>query len=131
MKIYRICQYYEEVMDEGVAEHGEHFDSALYFSIGQNEETQGDSVCWIYWADELLYTRGYTSHNASFPAIIRVAGGLDRIFRGWYDPIQKMISIVCPREPGDHEKKDIYDVPMSLYEALEKSFCKGCKMVVF
>lgn len=65
----------------------------LYFSIGQNEETINQSFCWI-WADGKLFTKkGPTTHIAAFHSL---TSNIDNNYRGWYDPVQNLISIQFP-----------------------------------
>ena len=69
-------------------------------NAGQNENNQGESFCWIFDGNTLHVEKGGT-HAKNFPHLFsweRQKEGY--IYRGWYDPYQKMISVVIPRREG-------------------------------
>lgn len=101
---YKESQFYEDIDREEYDDddYGHHtFVADQYFSIGQNEETIKDSYCWVMLDGKLLARKGGT-HSMNFIHIMdRMGLGMDDVWRGWYDPIQQLVSIVVPHDKDD------------------------------
>ncbi len=69
----------------------EHFNANRYFSIGQNEDVE-ENYCWIWNGREMRTRRGGT-HALNFPDLYSNSKEDPNIYRGWYDPSQKLISV--------------------------------------
>ena len=133
-KIY--SQTYQEIMENpneySDSEDPEHYESNRYFSIGQNEDTSGESYCWIYDGRRLRSKKGGT-HGLNFPDLFSWKKEDDiNMYRGWYDPTQKLISVVIPRQVGRTEKAlQPESLSTKLRVALGDAFGTDNKLVVF
>lgn len=106
------------------------FRADQYFAIGQNEN-QKDSWCWVYLNGSIIAEQGRT-HQVHFNNLIRQWGTtLDQIYRGWYDPVQEMISVVTPRKNGDWLKRSVDDLPKRLVSELYHNFGLDLPVEVF
>jgi hypothetical protein len=98
-----LSQNYQDIMDNpdiySDPDDPEHFNSNRYFSIGQNDEGEKESYCWIWNGREFRNRIGGT-HAMNFSDIFSWKKEDPNIYRGWADPNQKMISAVIPRISG-------------------------------
>jgi hypothetical protein len=95
-----LAQTYQQLMDNPENYDPDDYEANKYFSIGQNRNDGDDSFCWIYTSNGLEVAQGGT-HSMNFPHLFRY-GNQDTFsgYRGWYDPEQKMISVIIPRRIG-------------------------------
>jgi len=129
MNWYKLAQTYQDILDypeEYGSQDKELNNAYLYFSIGQNTETQNESFCWLWYRDKLLVKKGRGSHSGAF--------GYDKVqtsYRGWYDPIQKLLSVVIPRRLGNFDPVSVSNIPIKLKVALMDKFGNDYKIKVF
>jgi hypothetical protein len=135
MKRYQTTQYiklaqlYHEVEDFYAGEDPETLDAYRYFSIGQNEETCDEGVCWLWYNNKLLVGQS-GSHRSNFGHWFNNDNWVDKVYRGWYDPIQELLSVLIPiRFTG--EKHTEADIPNALNRALRNKFGNKFEYVVF
>ena len=123
MNWYKISQTYEDIM-QNPKEYEEDLESQRYFSIGQNE-TQDQSFCWMWINNQLRIEQGGT-HNINFGHLIK---DIDHHYRGWYDSIQELISVV----PPVREKiiKFTKNLPSTLKRSLYRKFSENAEIVIF
>ena len=133
----KTAQRYEDVMADPETysdpEDPELFESYRYFSIGQMDEEDGEkSYCWIYDGRNLLVEQGGT-HAMNFPNLFSWKKHGDfKGYRGWYDPNQKMISVVIPRERGQVDPAlEASSLPTKLRVALADKFGTDNQIMVF
>jgi len=126
MNWYKTAQTLEEVRKEDY-ENDLAFEAAQYFSIGQNE-TLVDSYCWVFINGRLFVKKGNGTHNSNFGHLF---SNLDRIFRGWYDTTQNLLSVVVPRRYGDDSVFTEVDIPNKLDKALRRKFGNNFEYKVF
>ena len=131
----KLAQMYEDVVpgyEYGKDDEDGYFKANQYFSIGQNDETTDKSYCWI-WTDGKLFTKkGPTSHNMAFRGL---TPNIENNYRGWYDPIQNLVSVVVPSGSGNfrYVPGAIYtedDIPETILQALNRKF-KNATLKVF
>jgi len=110
----------------------DYFDANRYFSIGQNEETNEESYCWIFDGRQLRVKKGGT-HQMNFRDLFDFQSGRgENLYRGWYDPIQNMISIVTPRGEGNWDPaRAAASLPTRLRVALSDHFGTNNQIEVF
>lgn len=123
MNWYKISQFYEDIKNNPGEYGEEHFDANLYFSIGQNEETYSQSFCWI-WRNGLKIAQGPTTHRMSF------GKDVDNYYRGWYDPVQKLLSVQPPSNLYNRVKSE-EDLPKVLIRSLRNKFGQDFDIKVF
>jgi len=127
---YKVAQTYENIMqypeEYSDGEGDGNLDAHRYFSIGQNE-TQDDSFCWIWINNQLRVAEGPTTHNVSFRYLTENIGNY---YRGWYDPTQKLMSIVVPnsRRLAINTEEDL---PSPLRRSLYREFGDDAQMIIF
>ena len=126
-KKIKISQYYTDIAKEDY-EDNINFQANQYFSIGQNEETQDKSYCWIFINNRLFVKKGHGTHNLNFGNLF---DNIDRIFRGWYDPVQNLLSVVVPRQRGNNSIYGEVDIPNRLDKALRRKFGNNFEYKVF
>jgi len=126
-------QYYRDMEADDLDYRG-YFDGERYFSIGQGDDQEYDSICWIFDGRKMHQTVGGT-HASNFPNLFswsKEQGG--HIYRGWYDPVQKMISIVAPRGNGASKwdpAPSYKSLPTRLMVSLNDNFGSDNKVEVF
>lgn len=136
MNWYKRAQNYEEVMSNPEYYTDEDnpgfFEASRYFSIGQNDDEEYDSYCWIYDGRK-LYSKIGGSHQLNFPNIFSDDKKDNmNIFRGWYDPGQKLISVIIPRQIGRTEQAlQPQSLPTKLRVALIDAFGTDNNIKVF
>jgi len=122
---YKQAQLYEYV-NSYPDEYSDDLEAHRYFSIGQNEETIDDSFCWVWANNKLQVAKGPTTHNMSFGWKV-----VEGKFKGWYDPVQNLISVVFPR---DREETRIglteEDIPGVIRRSLYRKF-GDAEIIVF
>jgi len=134
-KKIKISQTYQEVMDDPIEysdpDDPEHFNSQRYFSIGQNDD-QNYGYCWIFDGRRLRVMKGGT-HSLNFPDLFPWKNRQNfNGYRGWYDPEQKLVSVVEPRETGQVDPAlEPESLPTKLRVALGDEFGTNNKLVVF
>lgn len=126
MNWYRLAQLYEEITKEP-GESDSYFHANQYFSIGQNEETIENSYCWI-WIDGRLYSKIGGTHNRHFRHLCS-QNNVEKYYRGWYDPVQKLLSVVVPRK--ENLPVDEIDIPNRLDNVLRREFGSDFRYRVF
>jgi hypothetical protein len=124
----KVAQTYEDIV-QYPDEYGEDVESNRYFSIGQNEETINDSFCWIWINNQLHTALGPTSHNMSF-GLGKLTNNIHSHYRGWYDPIQELLSVVAPNFSGERGLTE-NDIPSVLRRSLFRKFGEDAQLVVF
>jgi len=131
-----LTQRYQDILDDPETysdpDDPEYFESNKYFSIGQEQEEEYDSHCWIY-DGRRLYSKIGGTHGMNFPNLFSWDKEDDmNMYRGWYDPEQKIISVVIPRQIGRTEKAlEPQSLPTKLRVALSDKFGTNNKIVVF
>ena len=130
------AQSYQEIVDNpehySDPEEPGYFEANRYFSIGQNEDDEDNSYCWIY-DGKRLYSKLGGTHGMNFPNLFswKKEDNIN-IYRGWYDPKQKLISVVIPRQIGRTEKAlQPQSLPTKLRVALLDNFGTDNKIIVF
>ncbi len=129
----KLAQTYDEIMNnpEEYSDTNDsgHFDAKRYFSIGQNNGNEGNNFCWIYDGHNLYVKKGGT-HNMNFPGIY--SDNSFTGYRGWYDPSQKLISVITPREVSNVDPAlEASSLPTKLRVVLSDNFGTDNKIVVF
>lgn len=129
-----LSQTYEEVMADPEEytdpDEPDLFDARRYFSIGQYE-TEEESYCWIYNGRSIKAKKGGT-HAMNFPRLFSHNKEDPNIYRGWYDPSQKIISVVMPRQRGQVDPAlRPESLPTKLRVALSDKFGTDNQVVVF
>jgi len=131
MNWYKKAQTYENITSYP-EEYSDNFDAHRYFSIGQNEETTKDSFCWIWHYNELLVDKGPTTHRLSFGYLFNNKSDVEDYYRGWYDPIQDIISVVMPKPWKPLSVKFTEnDMPSILRRSLLREFSDTAQIIVF
>ena len=131
-----LSQTYQEVMEDpehySDLDNPDYFEASRYFSIGQNDDEEYDSYCWIFDGRKMHIKKGGT-HGMNFPNLFSWKKEDDiNMYRGWYDPEQKLISVVIPRQIGRTEQAlQPESLPTKLRVALSDSFGTNNKIVVF
>jgi hypothetical protein len=94
---------YQEVMDDPETysdpDDPGMLDAYRYFAIGQDDEDYENNYCWIYDGRKMNIKKGGT-HYTNFPELHFRTREDPNSYRGWYDPTQKMISVIAPRGVG-------------------------------
>lgn len=135
-KKYVLSQTYEEIMTDpdtySDPDDPDQLEAYRYFSIGQNEDAENDNYCWIFNGRSIEVKQGGT-HGMNFPHLFswdkEVA---PYIYRGWYDPSQKIISVVIPRIKGQVEPPlEPSSLPTKVRVAMSDKFGNDNKIVVF
>jgi 2'-5' RNA ligase len=114
---YKTAQGYDDIQRRDY-ETDEEFEAHQYFSIGQNEDNDEDneegSFCWcISPMGQFRFKKGGT-HAMNFGVQSR------EFWRGWYDPRQRLLSVVCPRDKRDAGKKSWTDIPSPIKKILNE-----------
>jgi hypothetical protein len=137
MNWYKKAQSYQEIIDNPedymMDDDPESLNAYLYFSIGQNEETYEDSFCWIFDGRK-LHVKKKGTHYQNFPELHFQTRNAPNAYRGWYDPIQKMISVVAPRQSvnGQWDKAlEPSSLPTKLRVSLGDTFGTDNQIKVF
>ena len=131
-----LSQSYQDVINDKDSYYDpddpEYYESMQYFSIGQNEETGDDSYCWLFDGREMHVVKGGT-HGMNFPEYFSWNRETPSyIYRGWYDPIQKLISVVIPRAKGQVDPAlRPSSLPTKLRVALSDEFGPDNEIKVF
>jgi len=108
----------------------EHFNANRYFSIGQNEDSE-ENYCWIWNGREMRARRGGT-HALNFSDLYSNTKENPNIYRGWYDPSQKLISVIIPRLKGQVDPAlEPESLPTKLRVILSDYFGTDNKIMVF
>ena len=81
MNWYKLSQLYTDIVKEEYND-PELFSAEQYFSIGQSEETQDQSFCWIYLDEHLYVRKGHTTHNLFLSSMGRNHALIHYIYRG-------------------------------------------------
>ena len=126
MNWYKKAQLYEDVLADPEYDNPDSRDAGLYFSIGQNEETIGESYCWLWNEGKFYMQQGPTTHGKAFGIGLRDD---PRSYRGWVDTEQKLISVIVPRKTGMENIKG--NVPEALIKKLYYMFDTDYKIKVF
>ena len=129
MNWYKLAQYYQDVLNEQKGYNNrdkETSQAELYFSIGQNEETIGQSYCWIFVNNTLQVKKGHGSHNMFFRGLTE---DINKHYRGWDDPVQDLLSVVIPNYIGIERTAN--DVPNMLDKVLRKKFGNTFEYKIF
>lgn len=135
-KTIKLAQTYDEIMDNPEEYEDSnapgYFEANRYFSIGQNSEDDEDGYCWIYDGRELRVAHGRT-HSLNFPDLFSWNTRKEFTgYRGWYDPTQKLISVVIPRVVGQVDPAlEASSLPTKLRVALSDKFGTDNELVVF
>jgi len=85
------------------------------------------------WIKNRLYThKGQTTHAFAFGKYFDHIRGIDNHYRGWYDPVQNMVSVAIP----EHIYKKQYpygegDIPRSLVRTLDREFPTQPRIKIF
>lgn len=121
---------YDEIRKEDYADYGEDansaFESAQYFSIGQdNDEEMENNYCWA-WINGRIETQKGRTHGAAFGHNIT-----DRTFKGWYDTNDDMLSFVFPLSNQNGVRKTEMDIPGVVMRSLRAKFGNTFRVVVF
>lgn len=111
----KTSQFYNDI-DEREFKDPIEFKANQYFSIGQNEETQKESFCWVWYNNQLLVKKG--SRKSCHK--IWVSELLKKHINGWYDPIQKMISFVFPSGSKKNMNYTEEDIPRYRSQSIKK-----------
>ena len=102
-----------------------------YFAIGQDEESVDESYCWIYDGRKMHIKKGGT-HYTNFPELHFRTKDDRNSYRGWYDPIQKMISVIIPRGVGEVDPAlGASSLPTKLRVSLSDNFGTDNNIKVF
>ena len=131
-----LSQTYEEVMSDPETysdpDDPEYFESYRYFSIGQGEDADEESYCWIFDGRDIEAVQGGT-HGKNFPHLFSWERETPSyVYRGWYDPSQKMISVVIPRARGQVDPAlKPSSLPTKLRVALGDEFGTDNRIMVF
>jgi 2'-5' RNA ligase len=115
-RLMKSSQRYEDVSRDD-HDDNESFEASQYFSIGHNEEEgeEEDSYCWVISPmGQFQYKAGGT-HAINFGVQSRA------FWRGWYDPQQRLLSVVFPRDRHDAGKKDWTMVPKGIKKILNEA----------
>ena len=134
MNWYKLSQLYIDI-DRKEYDDNHMFNAERYFSIGQSEETQKQSFCQVWLNNNLYIKEGQTTHSALLSTLVGVRETwklTDKIYRGWYDPVQELLSVVVPRKTVqgiDITGSD--QIPEELDEKLRSHFGYKFKYVVF
>jgi hypothetical protein len=130
MNWYKKAQTYNDIIDYPEEYVGEDNEAHRYFSIGQNEETTNDSFCWIWVQNQLHVAEGPTSHGMAFGHMFEKIRDVDNYNRGWYDPIQELISVVSTNYiEGINETEE--DLPSILRRSLRRKFGQEAEIIIF
>ncbi len=136
-KTIKLAQTYDEIMDNpdeytDSNAPDDSFTAARYFSIGQNCDSDENSYCWIYNGKELRVEKSGT-HALNFPDLYSYNNRKEFTgYRGWYDPTQKLISVIIPRVVGQVDPAlEASSLPTKLRVALSDKFGTDNKLVVF
>ena len=130
----KYAQLYEEINRNEFGpdkEEQERYQAEQYFSIGQNEETTDQSYCWMYVNGELLVEKGHGSSHQMLFGHLLPNREIDKFYRGWYDPVQKLLSVVIPRKFGGIVEYDQSDIPQVLDRELRRKFGNNFQYKIF
>lgn len=135
-QLIRNAQTYQDILDNPKEYYGDDTKSNnahLYFSIGQNEETIKESFSWLWDGRKLIV--GSPSKTTSTPThnMLVHSWGLsaypDHYYRGWYDPVQKLLSFVPPPNLLGINSED--KIPSVLRRELRRKFGNDFEIKIF
>lgn len=116
---YRLAKKYKDVQQQDYPTEKE-FLANQYWSIGQSESVN-QSYAWIVINKRLHASNEIPSHKA-VATRAGFAGDIEKLYRGWYDPDQELVSIIIPRRLGVAYQVSETDIPNTIDLTLREQF---------
>lgn len=95
--------------------------------FGKRDGSMTDRYIWVWRFNRLDVAQG-TDHGKDMGLD---TAGLDKFYRGWFDPVNHEMFVVCPRRAANATAVIMHGIPRVLDRALQRRFGQRFDYKVF